>query len=144
MKFSPVQELVNESGVEIIATLQCMYWVRNGKFQAARRQLAPRRIPRTLGTQRMPYTLSNITGTWKVKHSYCGRSVRQIPLQNSSTRLTRKQFLESTSEGFLQKHREEMTKEAKRAALEECFRDRLGFTEFKDIVIDELNRPMNV
>ena len=144
MKFSPIQELVTESGVEIIATLQCMYWVRNGIFRPARPSMAPRKIPRTPGARRMPYTLSNITGTWKVKHSYRGRSVRQIPLQNSSTRLTRKKFLECTSKGFLQKHRKEMTKEAKRAALEECFRDRLGFTEFKDIVIDELNRPMNV
>ena len=46
------------------------------------------------------------------------------------------------SEEILQQNKEEMTKEAKRAALEECFRDRFGLTEFKDMVVDELGRPM--
>ena len=36
--------------------------------------------------------------------------------------------------------KEEMTNEAKKAALIECFKDRFGFTEFKDIFIDELGR----
>ena len=66
---------------------------------------------------------------WKVKKCYHGRSTRRV---------TRKQ----KSEEELAKQREEMTREAKRAALEECFRDRLGFTEFKDIVSDELQRPI--
>ena len=38
----------------------------------------------------------------------------------------------------------EMTKEAKMAALKECFRERFGFTEFNDVVSDELNRPITV
>ena len=68
-------------------------------------------------------------GEWKVKKCYHGRSTRRV---------TRKQKPEEE----LAKQREEMTREAKRAALEECFRDRLGFTEFKDIVSDELQRPI--
>ena len=36
----------------------------------------------------------------------------------------------------------EMEKEAKNAALMECFRDHLGFTEFKDLSFDELHRPL--
>ena len=46
------------------------------------------------------------------------------------------------SEEILQKNKEEMTKEAKRAAMEECFRDRYGLTEFNDMIVDELGRPM--
>ena len=38
--------------------------------------------------------------------------------------------------------KEEMTNEAKKAALMECFKDRFGFTEFNDISIDELHRPI--
>ena len=68
---------------------------------------------------------------WKVKNYYHGKSSRRV---------TRKQ----KSEKVLQQNREEMTKEAQRAALEKCFRDCLGFTDFNDIVIDELNRPLNV
>jgi len=37
-----------------------------------------------------------------------------------------------------------MKKEAKMAALKECFRERFGFTEFKDVVTDELNRPIKI
>ena len=46
------------------------------------------------------------------------------------------------SKEILQQNKEEMTKEAKRAALEKFFRDRYGFTEFNDMVVDELGRPM--
>ena len=38
--------------------------------------------------------------------------------------------------------KEEMTNEAKKAALIECFKDRFGFTEFNDIMIDEFRRPV--
>ena len=38
--------------------------------------------------------------------------------------------------------KEKMTNEAKKAALMECFKDRFGFTEFNDIVIDYLHRPI--
>ena len=68
---------------------------------------------------------------WKIKKSYHGKSTRQV---------TKKQ----KPEEVLQQNREEMTKEAERAALQKCFRERFGSTEFNDIVIDELNRPMNV
>ena len=68
---------------------------------------------------------------WTVEKYYQGRSTRRV---------TKKQ----KSEEVLQKHRKKMTKEAKTVALEECFRERLGFTEFKDVICDELNRPMKV
>ena len=35
-----------------------------------------------------------------------------------------------------------MENEAKNAALMECFRDHLGFTEFNDLAFDELHRPL--
>ena len=73
----------------------------------------------------------NKNGDWKVKKSYHGKSTRRVTK-------------EQKPEEVLQKHKEEMTKEAERAALRKCFRERLGFTEFNDIVVDELNRPMNV
>ena len=38
--------------------------------------------------------------------------------------------------------KEEMKKEAEKAALIECFKDRWGFTEFTDITVDELHRPI--
>ena len=68
---------------------------------------------------------------WKVKKCYRGRSTRPV-----TKKLKR--------EEILNKHKEKMTREAKTAALEECFRERLGFTEFKDVICDELNRPMKV
>ena len=70
-----------------------------------------------------------INGVWKVIKCYEGKSTRRV---------TRKQ----KSEEILQKNKEEMTKEAKRAALEEGFRDRYGLTEFNDMIVDELGRPM--
>ena len=68
-------------------------------------------------------------GEWKVRKCYEGKSSRRV---------TRKQ----KSEEILQENKEEMTKEAKRAALEKFFRDRYGLTEFNDLVVDELGRPM--
>ena len=41
-----------------------------------------------------------------------------------------------------QNDKDEMMIEAQKAALIECFKDRFGFTEFKDISIDELHRPL--
>ena len=35
-----------------------------------------------------------------------------------------------------------METEAKKAALIEFFKDRFGFTEFNDILIDEMQRPL--
>ena len=68
-------------------------------------------------------------GEWKVRKCYEGKSSRRV---------TRKQ----KSEEILQENKEEMTKEAKKAALEKFFRDRYGLTEFNDLVVDELGRPM--
>ena len=69
-------------------------------------------------------------GEWKVIKCYEGKSSRQV---------TRNQ--ESVEK--LQENKKEMTKKAKRAALEKFFRDRFGLTEFNDMVVDELGRPMN-
>ena len=70
-----------------------------------------------------------MNGEWKVIKCYEG---------NSSRRVTRNK----KSEEVLQTNKEEMTNEAKRAAMEEFFRDRYGLTEFNDMVVDELGRPM--
>ena len=64
---------------------------------------------------------------WKVTKCYHGKSTRRV---------TKKQ------KSVLQKHKAEMTKEAEKVALEQCFRERFGFTEFNDIICDELNRPI--
>ena len=68
---------------------------------------------------------------WTVKKCYRGQSSRRV---------TKKQ----TPDEVLRQNKEEMTKEAQRAAFQKCFRERLGFTNFDDIIIDELNRPMNL
>ena len=38
--------------------------------------------------------------------------------------------------------KEEMEKEAKKAALMECYKDYFGFTEFNNILVDEIGRPL--
>ena len=70
-------------------------------------------------------------GGWKVKKCYHGKSTRRV---------TSKQ----KPEKVLDKKRVEMEKEAERDALEKCFRERFGFTNFDDLVIDDLNRPIKV
>ena len=70
-------------------------------------------------------------GEWNVKKCFYGKSARRVTKNQKS-------------EDLLQKHKAKMKKEAEKAALEECFRECLGFTEFKDIVCDELNRPITV
>ena len=72
----------------------------------------------------------NQVNEWKVISSYQGKSTRRV---------TRKQ----KSEDELTQEKVEMKEEAKKAALMECFRERFGFTEFNDMVFDELHRPMN-
>jgi len=67
---------------------------------------------------------------WKIRKCYHGKSSRRV---------TRKQ----NPDEVLRQNKEEITKEAERAALEKCFRERLGFTEFNDFVVDELQRPIN-
>ena len=85
-------------------------------------------IVEVTATLQMKYFMN---GKWKVKKSFHGRSARQV---------SKNQKLEEV----LQKHKAKMKKEAEKAALEKCFRERLGFTEFNDIVCDELNRPITV
>ena len=64
----------------------------------------------------------------KIIKCYHGKSTRRV---------TRK------SEDELIHQKIEMEEEAKKAALMECFKECFGFTEFKDLVFDELRRPMN-
>ena len=72
-----------------------------------------------------------MNGKWNVRKCFLGTSARRVTKNQKS-------------EEVLQKHKAKMKKEAEKAALEKCFRERLGFTEFKDIVCDELNRPITV
>ena len=71
-----------------------------------------------------------MNGEWNGK-CYNGKSTRRVTK-------------EEKSEEILQKQREEMKKEAKNAAWKEYFRECLGFTEFKDVVSDEIYRPIKV
>ena len=69
--------------------------------------------------------------TWEVEKCYYGKSTYRVPAkQNPEEELT--------------KQRAKMTDEAQKAAIIDCFRERLGFSEFGDIVFDELHRPLNV
>ena len=72
-----------------------------------------------------------MNGKWNVKKFFVGSSARRV---------TKNQKLEEV----LQKQKANMKKEAEKEALEKCFRKLLGFTEFKDIYCDELNRPITV
>ena len=67
-------------------------------------------------------------GTWskQILNTYEGKCIRPL-------RRTRRP----------KNRNEEMIKEAKKAALMECFKDRFGITEFRDIFIDELHRPQS-
>ena len=69
--------------------------------------------------------------TWTIEKCYYGKSTRRVPAKQNAQEV-------------LERKREEMTEEAKKAALMECFRECLGFTKFNDMVFDELHRPMNV
>ena len=62
--------------------------------------------------------------------SYFGRSTRSI---NSFPKTS-----------LPKNEREKMEKEAKKAALIEVFRKRLGFTEFNDLCVDELGRVIDI
>ena len=46
--------------------------------------------------------------------------------------------------GLPKNEREKMEKEAKKAALMEFFKERFGFTEFNDLCLDELHRPIDI
>ena len=69
--------------------------------------------------------------TWRTLKTYHGKSTRLV---------TRKQ----KSENELFRQKVEMKEEAKKAALMECFKDGMRFTEFNDLVYDELHRPLNL
>ena len=72
--------------------------------------------------------LKSFDDGWVSEKCYHGKSTRRV---------TRK------SEDELIHQKIEMEEEAKKAALMECFKECFGFTEFKDLVFDELRRPMN-
>ena len=97
------------------------------EFDSIEEQVTKSRVELT-ATLRCKYCKND---EWKVKKSYHGKSTRRV---------TRKQ----KPEEVLKQNRDEMTKEAERDALQKCFRERFGFTEINDIVIDELKRPINV
>ena len=75
-----------------------------------------------------------MNGEWKVKKRYQGNGTWPIRMGHTPEEARR----------TLQKQKEEMLKEAEEDALKKCFRGCFGFTDFKDIVIDELNRPIDV
>ena len=64
-------------------------------------------------------------------YKWNGKSIYKVPTNKNP-------------EEELTKQREKMTEEAKKAAFVECFKERLGFTKFNDMVFDELHRPLNV
>ena len=70
---------------------------------------------------------------WKIRKCYHGKSSRRVNRKQNPDEVLRQ----------ISKNKEESTKEAETAALEKCFRERLGFTEFNDFVVDELHRPIN-
>ena len=66
-----------------------------------------------------------LSGAWETFKTYHGESTR--PLKKA---------------GRPNEEIEEMKKEAKKAALMEFFKERFGFTEFKDLYVDELQRSI--
>ena len=80
-----------------------------------------------------------MNGEWKVKKRYQGNGTWPIPYN-------RPVIMGHTPEETLQKKKEEMLIEAERDALKQCLCDRLGYRyyDFKDIVIDEFNRPIKL
>ena len=74
------------------------------------------------------------------KHKFVCRIVKCY--HGKTTRPLTRQQTQSADELIGQKI--EMEEEAKKAALMECFRDHFGFTEFNDLVYDELHRPLKL
>ena len=66
---------------------------------------------------------------WKTFKIYHGKSTRPL----KKTRRPRSQ-----------EEKKEMEEEAKKAAMMEIFKDRFGFTEFKDLYVDELYRSIDI
>ena len=86
----------------------------------------------TISEMEITVTLE-LKGYNRVLKCYHGKSTRPITMV-----MTRKQKYPN----YLIHLKNEMKKEAKNAALMECFRDHLGFTEYKDLAFDELHRPL--
>ena len=74
-------------------------------------------------------TRYDVYGKIQTYKMYHGKSTRSI--KSSKTRRPKNE-------------KEEMTKEARKAALVECFKDRFGFTEFPDVTVDDFHRPITV
>ena len=66
---------------------------------------------------------------WRVVKSYHGKSTRPVTRAHKYP-------------NYVMFQKDEMEKEAKNAALRECFKDHLGISEFKDLAFDELHRPL--
>ena len=98
------------------------------KFESPMKELVTKSRVELIATLRCEYSEND---EWKLTKCYQGKSTRRV---------TKKQ----TPEEVLRQNKEEMTKVAERAALQKCFREGLGFTNFDDQVIDELNRPIKV
>ena len=75
--------------------------------------------------------LNDYNGACRLIKCYYGKSTRPISWSQKS-------------ENELIQQNIEMEEEAKKAALMACFKEQLGFTEFNDLVFDELHRPLKV
>ena len=76
----------------------------------------------TLGLYSWSYDYCHI----KLYKCYEGKSTRTIRFKRTTRPKNEK---------------DEMTKEARKAALMKCFEDRFGFTDFSDIFVDDFHRP---
>ena len=97
------------------------------EFESPKKELVTKSKVEVMATLQCKYYRND---EWKIRKCYHGKSSRRV---------TRKQ----NPDEVLRQNKEEITKEAERAALEKCFRELLGFTEFNDFVVDELQRPIN-
>ena len=89
-------------------------------------------ITAILELKRREYDYKKLNFVWRIVKCYHGKTTRPLTRQQT----------QSADELIGQKI--EMEEEAKKAALMECFRDHFGFTEFNDLVYDELHRPLKL
>ena len=80
-------------------------------------------ITATLELKRHEYDFEKEEMAWRIVKCYHGKSTRPVTRKHTQ--------------------KIEMEEEAKKGALMECFKD-LGFTEFNDLVFDELHRPLKL
>ena len=85
-------------------------------------------ITATLELKRHEYNYEKRNFVWRIVKCYHGKTTRPLTRKLTSDELIGQKI--------------EMEKEAKKAALMECFKERFGFTEFNDLVYDELDRPL--